>query len=163
MLCISFNHFFSKLNKVLGLFWNKMWCFGFQINNLSFQGQQPLSFHIRIVIFYCKWNITKPLGSTLTELQLTYRQPVSRTIWYDVLSDKRRERTNTVISANQKAEYCVYSGLHAHAMLNVTCFPAFVGASGVISSALSVRYLIYHAPWNRVVLILFTRNTQKKQ
>jgi len=42
--------------------------------------------------------------------------------------------TNNVIWANQKTEYFVYHWLHTHAMVDVTCFPAFVRPSDVISS-----------------------------
>ena len=44
--------------------------------------------------------------------------------------------THDIIWDNQKAEFSVYSWLHAHAMFDVTCFPTFVGVSNIISSVL---------------------------
>jgi len=48
--------------------------------------------------------------------------------------------TYNVIWANQKSESFVYPWLHKLAMFDVICFPAFVGASGVISSVLSIPF-----------------------
>jgi len=45
--------------------------------------------------------------------------------------------TQNVVLANQKTESFVYQWLRALTMFNVTCFPAFVGVSDVISSVLS--------------------------
>ena len=45
---------------------------------------------------------------------------------------------HNVIWDNQKAEFSVYRWLHAHAMFDCTCFPAFVGVSDVISSVLLI-------------------------
>jgi len=45
---------------------------------------------------------------------------------------------HNVIKANQKTESCFCHWLHAHAVVDVTCFPAFVGASDVISSVLLI-------------------------
>jgi len=42
-------------------------------------------------------------------------------------------------SVNRMTESFVYHWLRAHATFNVKCFPAFVGASDVISSVLSIR------------------------
>jgi len=47
--------------------------------------------------------------------------------------------THNVIWANQKTEFFVYRWLRALAMFGVTSFAAFVGASDVISSVLSIR------------------------
>jgi len=45
-----------------------------------------------------------------------------------------------LIWANWKTETFMYRWPRAHASFDVTCFPAFVGASNVISSVLSIRY-----------------------
>ena len=45
---------------------------------------------------------------------------------------------NNVIRANQKTESFVYHWLGALAMLDVTYFAKFVGASDIISSVLSI-------------------------
>ena len=42
---------------------------------------------------------------------------------------------HNIFSANQKAESFVYSAGYVH-MFSVMCFPVFVGAMGIISSAL---------------------------
>ena len=42
--------------------------------------------------------------------------------------------THNVVWANQKTEYFVYRWQHAHATFDLTCFPAFVGASDVIQA-----------------------------
>ena len=46
------------------------------------------------------------------------------------------------ILANQETESSVNPWLQAHAMLDVTGFPLFVGALDVISSVLSMRLLL---------------------
>jgi len=46
---------------------------------------------------------------------------------------------HNVIWANKKTESFVYFWLCAHTVFDVTCYPAFVGASKVISSVLSIR------------------------
>ena len=46
--------------------------------------------------------------------------------------------THNVFWAIQKTESFVYHWLRAHAMVDVTCFPAFVGPSDIISSILLV-------------------------
>jgi len=45
---------------------------------------------------------------------------------------------HNVMKANQKTESCFCHWLRAPAMVDVTCFPAFVGASDVISSVLLI-------------------------
>ena len=75
-----------------------------------------------------------------------YRQPVCRIIGNDVWSEKRREITlrhqaKIVIWANQKTKSFLYRCLCALAMFDVTCFPAFVGASDIILSVLARRTL----------------------
>jgi len=52
---------------------------------------------------------------------------------------KLRNVITHVIWANQKTESFVYRWLRTQAMFDVTCFPAFVGASDVILSILSIR------------------------
>ena len=47
--------------------------------------------------------------------------------------------THNVIWTNQKTESSVYRWKRAHALFDVTFFPAFVGASEVISSVPSIR------------------------
>jgi len=46
--------------------------------------------------------------------------------------------THNVISTNQTTQSVVYRWLHAHAMFNVMCCPACVGASDVISSVVLI-------------------------
>jgi len=45
---------------------------------------------------------------------------------------------HNVIWANQKTDSFVYRRLGAHKMFDITCFPAFFGASNVISSVLLI-------------------------
>jgi len=49
--------------------------------------------------------------------------------------------TNNVVWANQKTESFVFRWLPTLAMFDVTCFPAFVGASDIISSLMSIHLL----------------------
>jgi len=65
---------------------------------------------------------------------------VCRTIWND-MCDKRQEFRlhHNVIKANQNF---MYRWLHAFAMFDVTSFPAFVVASDVILSVLSIPLCI---------------------
>jgi len=49
--------------------------------------------------------------------------------------------TDNVIWANQRTELFVYRWLRALAMSEVTHFPAFVGVSDIMTSALSMRLL----------------------
>ena len=48
-----------------------------------------------------------------------------------------------VIWSNQKTESFVYRWLSAHAVIDVTCVPAFVGASDVISGVMSISSFYY--------------------
>jgi len=48
---------------------------------------------------------------------------------------------HNVIWANQKTELFMFCWLPTHAMFDKTCFPAFVGASVVISSVLLIQLL----------------------
>jgi len=47
-----------------------------------------------------------------------------------------------LIWANPKTQSFVYRWLHAHAMFDVMCFPAFVGALDVMSCVLLICELI---------------------
>ena len=53
---------------------------------------------------------------------------------------KLRNDITHIIWAFHVTEYCVCRWLRAHAMFDVTCFPAFVGASGGISTIRLIRY-----------------------
>ena len=46
---------------------------------------------------------------------------------------------HNIILTNQKTESFVFPWLRSHSTFDVTCFPAFVGASDIISSILSLR------------------------
>ena len=48
-------------------------------------------------------------------------------------------KTHNFILANQINKYFVYRWLHAHAVFDLKCLPAFVRASDVFSSVLSIR------------------------
>jgi len=63
--------------------------------------------------------------------EMTFGPSKSRNL-HDVISEN-------IIPANQKTELLVFCWLHAQIMFDVTWFPAFVGASDVISSVLSIR------------------------
>ena len=77
---------------------------------------------------------------------------------------------HNVICANQKTVSFVFCGLHAHAMFNRTCFPAFVGALDVISSVLSIRLfpfivdniaIRYISIWYRIFTSIIMQAPQK--
>jgi len=75
---------------------------------------------------------------------LKFPQPVCRTLWNKSLPQKcgklRSVMTYNVIWANQKTESVVYRWYAhmQHLTFDITCFPVFVGAWGVISSVPSI-------------------------
>ena len=79
------------------------------------------------------WNQTRIIDVSTTNLK-----------WRLVATKGGKLRSvimNNVIWTNKKTESPVYSWQCAHASFDVTCFPAFVGASDVILSVLSVHKL----------------------
>jgi len=87
-----------------------------------------------------------------TRFQLTYWQPVCRTIWNDFLFNKGGKLCNVityVIWATKKTESLVYRWLHAHAIFDVTGFLAFVRASDVVSSIMLITCRVKRLvkPW----------------
>jgi len=76
-------------------------------------------------VLYCDWRIDIPcVGPSEIKLYMTKR-------WKCAL--RHTVIAYNVIWGNQKTEYSVYRWLRALAMFDVTRFPTFVGASGIIT------------------------------
>jgi len=79
-----------------------------------------------------------------------------------MFSSLRNVMTHTVDWTDQITESFVYRWLHAYATLDITLFPSFVGASGVIAIGLSIRLcsdniiLSRKLNWTECVDIRFT-------
>jgi len=102
---------------------------------------------------------------------LTYWQSVCRTIKNDVISDRRWELRfviayNEYISQSEDWIIC-FSWLRTNAMFDVTCFPAFVRVSDVITQAIC-RYNIFsllqiYLPMGTVVTVKLAKKDKNFQ
>jgi len=147
----------TKVNKELPSW--KVWSISFPYFLLLKKRRLSLeNYHMnsRMVALYLRLRCVSWFGKVLilhpdwTPWQLTYQQSLCRTIWNDVWSDRRwkiaQHRNAQHHQKSQKTESCVYHSLHAHAIFDIACFPALVGASDVISSFLTIGLFFRVAP-----------------
>ena len=86
--------------------------------------QKLYAYYIHLAVFVYVWEF---FGLSKMTSGLTKCRKLLNVVKHDI------------IWTNQNTKYFVFLCLRAHAMFDVTCFSAFIGASEVNSSGLSIR------------------------